>query len=54
MRKRKLVSPEDEHVAQLERIAQLEQQVRQLQLERDILARAGDLLKRPRHQLPAP
>ncbi len=45
MRKRKLVSPEDEHAAQLERIAQLEQQVRQLQLERDILARAGDLIK---------
>ncbi|MFS8981610.1 IS3 family transposase [Cupriavidus necator] len=46
MRKRKLVSPGDEHAAQLERIAQLEQQVRQLQLERDILARAGDLIKK--------
>nr|WP_315591682.1 IS3 family transposase [uncultured Cupriavidus sp.] len=46
MRKRKLASPEDEHAALLERIAQLEQQVRQLQLERDVLAQAGDLIKK--------
>jgi transposase InsO family protein len=46
MRKRKLASPEDEHAALLERIAQLEQQVRQLQLERDILTQAGDLIKK--------
>jgi len=46
MRKRKLVPPEDEHAALLERVAQLEQQVRQLQLERDVLAQAGDLIKK--------
>lgn len=44
MRKRKLASPEYEQGSLLERIAQLELQVRQLQLERYILAQAGDLI----------
>lgn len=48
MRKRNATAPEDERAVLLERIARLEQQVHRLQLERDILEQANDLIKKDR------
>ncbi|WOD12955.1 IS3 family transposase [Pseudomonas sp. NyZ704] len=46
MRKRNVIAPDDERVALLERIAQIEQRGHHLQLEYDILIRTNDLIKK--------
>ncbi|WP_250981549.1 IS3 family transposase [Rahnella sp. CG8] len=46
MRKRNESPPEDERDALLDEVAKLKQQIRRLQLERDILTKAGELIKK--------
>lgn len=46
MRKRYESPPEDERDAVLDEVAKLKQQIRRLQLEHDILTKAGELIKK--------